>query len=86
MPTLMLFHEVDDVGHWLASPRREEFFGPMGMTARTFIDPEKTSRVGLILEVPDMDTFQRALQSEEAAEAMRFDGVRPDTFVVLVES
>jgi hypothetical protein len=86
MPTLMLFHEVDDVGHWLASPRREEFFGPIGMTARTFIDPEKTSRVGLILEVPDMDTFQRALQSEEAAEAMRFDGVRPDTRVVLVES
>ena len=58
----------------------------MGMTARTFIDSEKTSRVGLILEVPDMDTFQRALQSEEAAEAMRFDGVRPDTLVVLVES
>jgi hypothetical protein len=86
MPTLMLFHEVDDVGHWLASPRREEFFGPMGMTARTFIDPEKTSMVGLILEVPDMDTFQRALQSEEAAEAMRFDGVRPDTLVVLVGS
>jgi hypothetical protein len=86
MPTLMLFHEVDDVGHWLGSPKREEFFGPLGMTARTFIDPEKTSRVGLILEVPDMDTFQRALQSEEAAEAMRFDGVRPDTLVVLVES
>ena len=86
MPTLMLFHEVDDAGHWLASPRREEFFGPLGMTARTFIDPEKTSRVGLILEVPDMDTFQRALQSEEAAEAMRFDGIRPDTLVVLVES
>jgi hypothetical protein len=82
----MLFHEVDDVGHWLASPRREEFFGPMGMTARTFIDPEKTSGVGLIVEVPDMDTFQRALRSEEAAEAMRFDGVRPDTLVVLVES
>ena len=82
----MLFHEVDDVGHWLASPRREEFFGPLGMTARTFIDPEKTSSVGLIVEVPDMDTFQRALQSEEAAEAMRFDGVRPDTLVVLVES
>jgi hypothetical protein len=86
MPTLMLFHEVDDVGHWLASRRREEFFGPLGMTARTFIDPEKTTRVGLIVEVPDMNTFQRALQSEEAAEAMRFDGVRPDTLVVLVES
>jgi len=86
MPTLMLFHEVDDVGHWLASPKREEFFGPMGITARTFIDPENTDRVGLIVEVPDMDTFQRALESEEAAEAMRFDGVRPETIVILAES
>jgi hypothetical protein len=86
MPTLMVFHEVDDVDHWLASPKREELFGPMGITARTFIDPEKTGRVGLIVEVPDMDTVQRALQSEEGAEAMRFDGVRPDTIVVLVES
>jgi hypothetical protein len=86
MPTLMLFHEVDDVGYWVASPKREEFFGPMGMTARTFIDPEKTNRVGLIVEVPDMATFQRALESKEAAEAMRHDGVRPETIVVLVES
>ena len=39
MPTLLIFHEVDDVDHWLASPRREEFFGPLGITARTFVDP-----------------------------------------------
>lgn len=86
MPTLMLFHEVDDVGHWVASPKREEFFGPMGMTARTFIDPENPNRVGLIVEAPDSDTFRRALESKEAAEAMKHDGVRPETIVVLVES
>jgi hypothetical protein len=86
MPTIMVFHEVDDVDHWLSSPKREELFGPMGMTARTFIDPDKTNRVGLIVELPDLETFQRALESEEAAEAMKFDGVRPDTIVMLVES
>ena len=86
MATLMVFHEVDDVDHWLASPKREQLFGPMGMTARTFIDPEKTNRVGLIVEVPDMETFRRALESKEAAEAMKFDGVRPETIVTLVES
>jgi hypothetical protein len=86
MATLMVFHEVDDVDHWLASPKREELFGPMGMTARTFIDPEKTNRVGLIVEVPNMETFRRALESKEAAEAMKFDGVRPETIVTLVES
>jgi len=61
MTTLMIFHEVDDVDHWLSSPRRSEFFGPLGMSARTFVDPEKSNRVGLLVECPDMETFQSAL-------------------------
>jgi hypothetical protein len=85
MATLLVFHEVDDVQHWLASPRREEFFGPMGITARTFIDPENAHRVGLIVDTPDMDTFRKAMETEGAAEAMKFDGVRPETLVTLVE-
>ena len=86
MRTIMIFHEVDDVDHWLSSPKREELFGPLGMTARTFIDPDKTNRVGLIAEVPDMDVLRDMMQSDAAAEAMRYDGVRPETIVVLVES
>ena len=86
MPTLLVFHEVDDVDHWLASPKREEFFGPLGMTARTFRDPEGSNRVGLIVEVPSIEAWQAALQSEEAAEAMKVDGVRPETIIGLVES
>ena len=86
MATMIVFHEVNDVDHWLASPKREEFFGPRGMTARTFIDPEKANRVGLIVEAPDVDTFRRALESKDAAEAMKHDGVRPETVVMLVES
>ncbi len=86
MATVMIFHEVDDVDHWLRSPRREELFGPLGMTVRTFVDPAKTNRVGLIVEVPDMDVLQQTMQSDEAAEAMRYDGVRPETIVMLVES
>ena len=85
MPTLMIFHEVDDVDHWVKSTKREEFFGPLGMSARTFVDPENTNRVGLLAEVPDMETFQRAMQTEGAAEAMKHDGVRPETIVILVE-
>ena len=45
-----------------------------------------TNRVGLIVEAPDSDTFRRALESTEAAEAMKYDGVRPETVVMLVES
>ena len=85
MPTLVIFHEVDDVDHWVKSTKREEFFGPLGMTARTFVDPNKSNRVGLIAEVPDMETFQASLQSDAAAEAMKHDGVRPETILVLVE-
>lgn len=86
MATIVIFHEVDDVDHWLSSPKREEIFGPLGMTVRTFVDPAKTNRVGLIVEVPDMDTFQRMMESEAAADAMKFDGVRPETILMLVES
>ena len=82
----MVFHEVDDVDHWLASPKREELFGPLGITARTFRDPEGSNRVGLVVETPDAATWQDALQSDAAAEAMKFDGVRPETIVVLGES
>ncbi len=85
MPTLLVFHEVDDVDHWLASPKREEFFGPLGMTARTFRDPAGSNRVGLLAEVPSMEAWQAALGTPEAAEAMKEDGVRPETITVLVE-
>jgi hypothetical protein len=86
MATLMVLHDVDDVDHWLSSPRRMELFGPLGMTARTFVvDRAKSKRVGLIVEVPSMEAFQEALGSEAAAEAMKFDGVRPDTIVILTE-
>jgi hypothetical protein len=86
METLLVFHEVDDVDHWLASPKREELFGPLGMTARTFRDPTNTNRVGLLVEVPDLAAWEDALQSEAAAEAMKYDGVRPETIVGLVEA
>ena len=85
MPTLLIVHEVDDVDHWLASSRREEFFGPLGMTARAFRDPAGSNRVGLIAEIPDMAAWEAAMQSEAAAEAMQHDGVRPETIVTLVE-
>ena len=83
MPTIIVFHEVDDIGHWLQSPKRQEAFGSMGITGQLFTDPAKSNRVGLIVNVPDMEAFQKFMQSEEAADAMRFDGVRPDTLLML---
>jgi hypothetical protein len=87
MPTVFGYHDVKDRDHWLASPKREEFFGPLGVTnIRTFVDPENPTRVGLLMDVPDMETLQTAMQTEGAAEAMAHDGVLPETLVILVEA
>jgi hypothetical protein len=83
--THLIFHEVDAVQHWLRSPRREEVFGPLGITVRPFHDPQGSNRVGLIADIPDMAAFQEFMQSETAADAMKHDGVRPETILVLDE-
>lgn len=84
MSTVVATHEVDNVEHWLASPKREELFGPLGITHRTFVQPD-SNLVGVVLDVRDVDDFERAMQSDAAAEAMKFDGVRPETLQIFVE-
>ena len=86
MTRLLAFHEVDDVDHWLNSPKREEILGPMGITVQTFTDPAGSNMTGTLLDVPDMVAFEELMQSDAAAEAMKFDGVRRDTLVILAEA
>ena len=87
MPTVIAHHDVKDKDHWLASPKREEFFGPLGVTnIRTFVDPENPTRVAVLMDVADMDVLMAAMQTEQAAEAMAYDGVLADTLVILVEA
>ena len=87
MPTVVAHHDVKDTNHWLGSPKREEFFGPLGVTnIRTFVDPTNPKRVAVIMDVPDMDAFQAAMQEPDAAATMEHDGVLPETLVILVEA
>ena len=87
MPTVMAHHDVNDKDHWLASPRREQFFGPLGVTnIRTFVDPENPTRVGLVMDIPAMEAVLAAMETEEARDAMAYDGVLPETLVFLVEA
>ncbi len=87
MPTVMAFHEVKDKDHWLASPKREEFFAPLGVSnIRTFVDPTNPARVGVVMDVPDLGELATAMESPAAAEAMVYDGVLPETLVLLVEA
>ncbi len=87
MPTVIGHHDVKDTKHRLASAKREEFFGPLGVTnIRTFVDPQNPTRVALLMDVADMEALTAAMQTEAAAEAMANDGVLADPLVILVES
>ncbi len=87
MPTVIGYHHVKDTKHWLASPMRKKFFGPLGVTGiRTFVDPQNPTRVAVLMDVPDMNTLKTAMSSPGAAEAMAHDGVLAETLVMLVET
>jgi hypothetical protein len=87
MPTVIGHHDVKDVDHWLASSKREEFFGPLGVTnIRTFVDPTNPTRVAVLMDVADMDAVMAAMETPAAGEAMANDGVVPESLVILVEA
>lgn len=87
MPTVMAYHDVKDTKHWLASPLRKQIFEPIGVTnIRTFTDPQMSNRVGLVMEVADMEKLKAFMQTKAAADAMAHDGVLPETLVILVQS
>jgi hypothetical protein len=85
MPALLVVHDIDDVDHWLKSPKRQELMGPHGYTVRTFVDPADPSRVALIVEGATLQQFEELLKSEEALDAIEHDGVRADTVRMLEE-
>ncbi|MGH9222651.1 MAG: hypothetical protein ACRD2W_02340 [Acidimicrobiales bacterium] len=86
MATVIAHHDIMDKDQWLASPKREEFFGPLGVTnIRTFVDPQNPTRVAALMDIPDMDAVMAAMGTQEAAHAMAHDGVLPETLVILVE-
>ena len=85
VPTIVAHHKVKDQKHSLASPKRKEFFGPLGVTnIRTFINPTDPTSVALMMA--DMEKFGAAMQSKGAADAMAYDGVLPETLVVCIEA
>ena len=87
MPTIVAHHDVKDKAHWLSSTKRKEFFGPLGITnIRTFVDPQNPTRVAVLMDVPDMGALMSAMKSQAAADAMAYDGVLPETLVILVEA
>lgn len=82
---VIVTHDVDDVDHWFNSPKRAEFFEARGMKVTAFRTPEGgTKATAVLIETPDMQTLQDALETEEAAAAEKHDGVHPDTIRIFV--
>jgi glucan phosphorylase len=90
MTALFAIHEVEDGELWARAwlkkaGSRHEMFANIGVTARTFRDPQNPNLAGLILDVPDMAKFQALMQSDEAKKAMAEDRLKLDTFHMLHE-
>src|SRR5258707_15455542 len=78
MPTIIGHHDVKDAKHWLASPTRQEFFGPLGVTnIRTFVDPQNPTRVAVLIGVPHLGPPTAAVQNKGAARAGGKEGGLP---------
>ena len=90
MTTALIFHEVRDGTVWANAWRqgkgsRHEMFAKLGVTCRTFRDPDNPNATGVMAEIPDMAKFQALLQSDEGRKAMREDGLKVETMRMLVE-
>lgn len=89
MPTIIVTHDVTDTDHWLSSPKREEVLPSLGASnIRTFVNPRDRTKVGLVMDIADLDVLFAALEkpSNELAEAMEYDTVLPETMAILVAS
>ena len=90
MTTMIAFHEVEDGERWArawqrGSGSRHEMMAELGVTVRTFRDPQKPNSTGILFDVSDMKKFQAALQSDEMRQVMAEDGLKLETLRMLVE-
>lgn len=88
--TLVVTHEVDDFGHWLAAWQgndgRPSDFAVHGISgARTFQNQGDPNLIALVLDVADMDAWISFMQSEAAQTAMSEDGVKKNTLRTFAE-
>lgn len=90
MTTAMIFHEVHDGAVWAKAwaqgpGSRHEMFGKIGIKCQTFQDPTNPNLTGVVAEITDMARFQELLQTDEGKQAMREDGVKPETMRMLLQ-
>jgi uncharacterized protein (TIGR02246 family) len=88
--TLVITHEVEDAGRWLAAWRgensRHQLFAEHGVAkVRTFQDPDTPNRTAVVMDVADMAAFEAVMASPTVASAKKEDGVKDATLRVYSE-
>jgi ketosteroid isomerase-like protein len=91
MTHVMITHEVEDGGHWLAAwqgeDSRENLFKANGaMHVHALQNADNPNLTGLIIAVSDMDAFAAMLESEEGQAAAAEDGVIWETVTMLTDA
>lgn len=87
--SIIVTHEVTDTARWLASEKRAEALGSVGVSnIRTFVGQRDPRQVTLIADVADLDALMAALAGPDPAiaESMHADGVLPETLSIYIES
>jgi hypothetical protein len=87
---MMIMHEVEDAGRWLAAWRgedsRHDLFEANGAAhVHTFQSEQNPNLTGLVIAVKDRQALEDMLASDEGREAAAADGVIRDSMSVLME-
>ncbi len=88
---MMILHEVEDAGRWLAAWRgegsRHELFRANGAAhVHTFQSEQDPNITGLVIAVRDMQALEDMLASDQGRAAAAADGVIRDSMSVLKEA
>ena len=84
MAKIFLTAPVENLGEWEEAFRKNgDLFRSQNLGSTILIETAGVNEIALYQEV-DLDTFQKAVESSETAEAMARDGVRRETGKVFV--
>ena len=84
MAKIVLTAQVENLGEWEEAFRKNgDLFRSQNLGSPILIGTAGDNEIALYQEV-DLDTFQKAVESSETAEAMARDGVRRETVKVFV--
>lgn len=84
MPKVVITAQVEDVAKWEEGFRTHADLFRKQTTTRIDFGATEGNYVALSLEIDNLDTWMKILDSPATADAMAFDGVKRDTVKIFV--